>query len=534
MVLSLACLRPKKIILPRVVLVFTQASFQATGSGNMTSAPSYMLVGVGQCGTQIASDVHEAVWAFSPGLSCCTLVDSEAKSIQSKSSSRGAQTPINVIASDACGRGNNWAHGFAGSVFEDGNTLGSAAVDSIRRSLEALQTTPSVLLCHAWGGGTGSGVGSFLLEHLRDEVLPSHGSLMSLGVCPFQSGGSPLQSINTVLTAATAMEHCCATLVQYNDEVLQAVQQAPPPRTPPHNSAAGGAGGGARSSAGRASAPTSHMQDMNHIIAERVSFLLPPQHVGCQTMSGMPALLAGAARPAALYHLSAASVPSEQLSQRTPLASLLSSITAQVHTSRRVIASFEGPAGGASAASSTPGGGGGQSCCAAPSALLLTQWLLPGRSGRDLLLRNPLQPHPLGVTMMMAARAVTGSSPQALAPPCNKHTRVFRMKQAKLAWCRCVWMTRGVPCRRVQWLWIPPGPVARRCGDMQPLRRRRPVSGHTCTCWSRMVWRQTLCSSRVSLCSRGAAQSRPQLHRTAAALQAAQRVETVGKHEAYF
>jgi len=289
----------------------------------MPKSPNFLLVGVGQCGTQIADEVHTIAQTLEHGVSDCILVDSESKSIHSKAGVAAGQDT--VLATDSCGRGNNWAHGYAGSVFEQGNALGSQACEGIRKSMESMAQTPCVVLTHSWGGGTGSGVGSYILEHMYDVALQHSSDLVSLGICPFQSGGSPLQSINTVLCAATVQSFCSAALVQYNDEVLHAASRL---------QSAGVAG---KHTQGTPAATKPHMQDLNRIIAERVACILPCQHVGVEKHVVFPSLVLAESQPCPLFHPSCVQISPELLNQHAPRASLLGAALSEVDAGRRFL-----------------------------------------------------------------------------------------------------------------------------------------------------------------------------------------------------
>lgn len=117
----------------------------------------------------------------------CVMVDSEPKVIQSAARSLRTVRPDNVCL-DHSGRGNNWAMGFMAcaadeqsslassstlSGFSDGGGGGgrglfSMATEAIRREAERTDCLRSMIMVHSLGGGTGSGVGSALLQHLRD------------------------------------------------------------------------------------------------------------------------------------------------------------------------------------------------------------------------------------------------------------------------------------------------------------------------------------------------------------------------------
>ena len=77
----------------------------------------------------------------------------------------------------------------------------------------------SLLLLHSVGGGTGSGLGSLLLERLRD-AYPSH-SLLACSILPFMSGETPLQHYNTALCMQRLQQHCDAVLLFPNDSTLE-------------------------------------------------------------------------------------------------------------------------------------------------------------------------------------------------------------------------------------------------------------------------------------------------------------------------
>ena len=65
---------------------------------------------------------------------------------------------------DVSGAGNNWAHGY----FEYGARYHDALLDQVRKSLEACESPQSFFLMHSLGGGTGSGLGTYLIEQLAD------------------------------------------------------------------------------------------------------------------------------------------------------------------------------------------------------------------------------------------------------------------------------------------------------------------------------------------------------------------------------
>lgn len=73
------------------------------------------------------------------------------------------------------GAGNNWANGYSQGekVYED-------IIDMIDREADGSDSLEGFMLLHSIAGGTGSGLGSFVLENLNDRyaiymyLLPYH------------------------------------------------------------------------------------------------------------------------------------------------------------------------------------------------------------------------------------------------------------------------------------------------------------------------------------------------------------------------
>jgi hypothetical protein len=124
------------------------------------------------------------------GMARAVFVDSEPKVVQE--TCRGLRS---VRASNVCldtsGRGNNWAQGFSACAVDESpldatampfadsfnweeaskedrrRGLFSQATDAIRREAERMGCLRSAVMIHSVGGGTGSGTGSALLQHMR-------------------------------------------------------------------------------------------------------------------------------------------------------------------------------------------------------------------------------------------------------------------------------------------------------------------------------------------------------------------------------
>ncbi|GBG32401.1 Tubulin gamma chain [Hondaea fermentalgiana] len=93
------------------------------------------------------------------------------------------------VSKDGGGAGNNWASGHA-----QGEKLHEELMDMIDREADGSESLEGFVLCHSIAGGTGSGMGSYLLEKLNDHfpkkliqtysVFPnqSHGESSGVGV----------------------------------------------------------------------------------------------------------------------------------------------------------------------------------------------------------------------------------------------------------------------------------------------------------------------------------------------------------------
>jgi hypothetical protein len=191
------------------------------------------------------ADTEETTWGNAMFDRRCTarlvMVDSETKVVRGALGSGGTKTPRvstllpewNTVL-DRHGRANNWAAGYhhvehrerAGSAAWDEDReetpLWERAMELIRRRSEGRDHVDSFCVIHSVGGGTGSGVSSRLLEGLA-EAYPKATKLCT-SLLPFESGGSPLQSYNTVLSLRYAHELCDAVLWMSNDDLMVAAE----------------------------------------------------------------------------------------------------------------------------------------------------------------------------------------------------------------------------------------------------------------------------------------------------------------------
>ncbi|ORX77211.1 tubulin nucleotide-binding domain-like protein [Anaeromyces robustus] len=95
----------------------------------------------------------------------CVLIDMEENVInQIKSSPQGFLFRDDQMIMSNSGSGNNWAVGYS----EYGTAYHDTLLEAIRRQAETCDSLQSFILCHSIGGGTGSGLGSYLSTQLHD------------------------------------------------------------------------------------------------------------------------------------------------------------------------------------------------------------------------------------------------------------------------------------------------------------------------------------------------------------------------------
>lgn len=123
------------------------------------------------------------------------LLDLEPRVINSILNSPYAKlyNPENVFLSKhGGGAGNNWASGYS-----QGQKLQEEVFDIIDREADGSDSLEGFVLCHSIAGGTGSGMGSFMLEALNDRfpkkliqtysVFPQQEEMSDVVVQPYNS-----------------------------------------------------------------------------------------------------------------------------------------------------------------------------------------------------------------------------------------------------------------------------------------------------------------------------------------------------------
>eukprot|EP00158_Paraphelidium_tribonemae_P000509 Partr_v1_DN22661_c0_g1_i1_m5251 putative Tubulin is the major constituent of microtubules. It binds two moles of GTP, one at an exchangeable site on the beta chain and one at a non-exchangeable site on the alpha chain (By similarity) len=129
--------------------------------------------------------------------------------------------PHQRISSDS-GCGNNWAVGYS----HYGQMFGDEIMESVRKEAEFCDSLQSFLMCQSMGGGTGSGLGSFVVEQLADS-FPDVLRFVS-AVIPAADGEDDVVTspYNSVLALAKLSEHADSILPVDNSALFAMERRA--------------------------------------------------------------------------------------------------------------------------------------------------------------------------------------------------------------------------------------------------------------------------------------------------------------------
>ena len=127
------------------------------------------------------------------------------------------------------GAGNNWAMGY--SMAEH---VQEELMEMIDREADGSESLEGFLVCHSIAGGTGSGMGSFLLERLNDHFPKK--LIQTYSVFPNQADSSDVvvQPYNSLLTLKRLTINADAVVVLDNTALnriaTERLAEGPPPR----------------------------------------------------------------------------------------------------------------------------------------------------------------------------------------------------------------------------------------------------------------------------------------------------------------
>lgn len=119
----------------------------------------------------------------------------------------------NVIAGSYGGSANNWAFGYTSRCL----LVASDIMERLRHEIEKCDFITCLLNILSSSGGTGSGVGSRIIELMREEY-PSK-FITNIIVLPFQKGDIVTQNYNTLLTLSKLYDVTDNTILFENDKI---------------------------------------------------------------------------------------------------------------------------------------------------------------------------------------------------------------------------------------------------------------------------------------------------------------------------
>jgi tubulin beta len=98
------------------------------------------------------------------------LADLDPASLDSiRTSAYGQLFDPNTFISKHCGTDSNWGRGF----YQDGRSISDDVMKALRREVEKCERLQGFQLTHSLGGGTGSGLGSLLMQRIKEEYCDS-------------------------------------------------------------------------------------------------------------------------------------------------------------------------------------------------------------------------------------------------------------------------------------------------------------------------------------------------------------------------
>ncbi|KAJ9441002.1 Tubulin gamma chain [Diplonema papillatum] len=203
---------------------------------------SILTLQVGQCGNQVGHALLARL-ASSPDDDGClpdeyfrtlaangkppvarsVLVDMEPKAVQNcrnKARQEGTFSYRKGTLTKQEGSANNWAFGYHVQAV----CCEEQIMKDVQSEVEHMDALMGIHVVHAVAGGTGSGVGSRVLEALRD-TFPST-SLVAMSVLPIETGEIATQHYNSLLTLAHVQQVADACVALDNTTVMQDCRRA--------------------------------------------------------------------------------------------------------------------------------------------------------------------------------------------------------------------------------------------------------------------------------------------------------------------
>lgn len=196
---------------------------------------------VGQCGNQIGSRFWELALrehaargiTYDDSMSSFFTYDESSNQLKARAilvdmeegvlnsllkSEIGELFDNHQLIKDVSGAGNNWANGF----YEYGKQYSPIIIEKVRTVLELCDSPQCFMLTHSIGGGTGSGLGSFILKTLGE----AYNDIFKFTVSVFPSKDDDVitSPYNAVLSLNQLINHADCVLPIDNQSLLEICQ----------------------------------------------------------------------------------------------------------------------------------------------------------------------------------------------------------------------------------------------------------------------------------------------------------------------
>ena len=201
-----------------------------------------VVVQLGQCGNQVGSQLFSTLHSDSLGLTKHTsyvecsldrffyerdddlpplaravLIDMETKvvhgALTDRKRDRGWLYDPSSTHQGRRGSGNNWANGYC----KQGPIACDSIMDLVRKEVDKCSHLNSFLVLMSVAGGTGSGLGAYVTERLREQY--PRVTIVNHVVWPYASGEVIVQNYNALLTTAHLHDSSDVIMVSQNDHL---------------------------------------------------------------------------------------------------------------------------------------------------------------------------------------------------------------------------------------------------------------------------------------------------------------------------
>jgi len=173
------------------------------------------------------------------------------------------------VITDVSGAGNNWAHGF----LDYGPRHEEAVREATRRAAELCDSLQCFFLMHSLGGGTGSGLGTYILSLLADDYPEA--VRFTTSVFPSEDDDVVTSPYNSVLSLNELVQHADAVLPLENRQLADIASRVAARREQAAGLAGSGGGGGSSGGSGGGAAPPPYRRHGGRMWLQRPRPMFP-------------------------------------------------------------------------------------------------------------------------------------------------------------------------------------------------------------------------------------------------------------------